>query len=43
MMAELKEKLIDLGENELIDDYKIVAGDKRKEIEKRGVTGLEVN
>jgi hypothetical protein len=32
-----------LEENELIDDYGNVVGDKRKEIEKRGVTGLEVN
>jgi hypothetical protein len=39
MMAELKEKLIDLGENELIDDYEIVAGDKRKGEQRKGGGG----
>jgi hypothetical protein len=39
MMEEMEEELNDLEVDWLIDDYDFGCRDKRKEIEKRGVTG----
>jgi hypothetical protein len=43
MLVELNEKLIDLEENELIDDYGLCCRSKRKEKQRREGHGFVLN